>query len=556
MAANSFLDSLTSPRLDRVPKDTKYPVTDLIQTLLLTAAYEVCSEGYTRNTLSSYLFVSTARDLRDKIHELILDVNSGQGDLWTKFKKYTSLIDPLESALHNFIHVAEKESGVQDRKDFRSLDNYLDWIQNWETNRNLIRSAFISARGLTKGLDIQQNPSLDINQITRQDDRAYFSSLHETEKFKTFRSSLKNRDVLLITGTVLTDFQNLEQGLWDRADEVISLWTVKYAMIINTIVELATKDSPPDDKFKLMAQNTTDLWKAAVALRKSLREAINDTSKATAIQPQWDTLIEALKINVFSELQYEQAGSRVSLPNYIEILALVQDIRRPFHQQAVATAGLFHLLATEFQKEKHQNNLHLLHALKDGIQAIQDALVKSRDILKDMIDIMSLSDDQKQTIDNEFRDAEKEVEGCFTKFQEQLAREDFDSWKQEMKKAKDTDATQTQKWKDFQRRQVLDMGFIFLAQILMTFTCNIQKHAGKPSSEKQVTIEVAIKNAKTQERYTIDSALPLSALLWMIAKKDSKVMTNPLFKDPSKKKIFSMDTIVNEVGGAVILDFS
>jgi hypothetical protein len=218
MAANSFLDSLTSPRLDRVPKDTKYPVTDLIQTLLLTAAYEVCSEGYTRNTLSSYLFVSTARDLRDKIHELILDVNSGQGDLWTKFKKYTSLIDPLErcvadpifkdnhiiklldSALHNFIHVAEKESGVQDRKDFRSLDNYLDWIQNWETNRNLIRSAFISARGLTKGLDIQviSQPSVpDTRPETICQSKIHRWTLTRSlgrMTGRTFRASMKRRN--------------------------------------------------------------------------------------------------------------------------------------------------------------------------------------------------------------------------------------------------------------------------------------------------------------------------------------------------------------------------
>lgn len=94
MPGISLLDSLILPRDNHVAEVT-YPLTELIELLLKTAGYEVCSPDYKRYCLSSYLFVSRARDIRDHIHKIIAQ-DTSETDLWDNFDTYTSLIGSVE----------------------------------------------------------------------------------------------------------------------------------------------------------------------------------------------------------------------------------------------------------------------------------------------------------------------------------------------------------------------------------------------------------------------------------------------------------------------------
>lgn len=94
-ASESFdiFDTLTNLK----PNAKVYEATELIGSLVKVVGYHVCSTSYQRNTQSSYLFLSSARDTWQRINDLIAQVETEAK--WESYDEYTGLIDPLEGSV-------------------------------------------------------------------------------------------------------------------------------------------------------------------------------------------------------------------------------------------------------------------------------------------------------------------------------------------------------------------------------------------------------------------------------------------------------------------------
>ncbi|KAE9391570.1 hypothetical protein BT96DRAFT_945265 [Gymnopus androsaceus JB14] len=532
MPGISLLDSLILPRDNHVAEVT-YPLTELIELLLKTAGYEVCSPDYKRYCLSSYLFVSRARDIRDHIHKIIAQ-DTTETDLWDNFDTYTSLIGSVENCLYDFFEVAGTEwSASKETYEYTRISQYEEWIIEWEKNRASIFKVLENIMAIK--VNLKFIASIDPDLTRRQDDRNYFRTLYTFKSFKGFETSLRTQKIREKSKRIVNNLKKLDTVLWSKGNDATIVWAIKYAMILTALFELATKDSAlPDVKqFKQVARTSNDLWdavdagvvaKITVRLGEAVAAAVNDVKTVGHISSKWQAVIAELKKTI-----------SIPTPNYGEVIELVKHIRRPFQAQAIALVKLCHLLANESGKEENQANLELHQNLKDIVDSLKDTLTKCRALITS---ISSLPEESKRTIEHEFHQSVTEIESCVSHFK--LSSEELKSWTTKMEEAKHTDAAQMKKWETF----------------------NQGKHCRDPpkdTSQSQRDIKVTLPDRSNPRKYTMASNLQLAALLWTVAREHTAALaanSNPVFKDLKGQKTFTMDVLIKEVPGELYLDLA
>ncbi|KAJ7441282.1 hypothetical protein B0H11DRAFT_2351022 [Mycena galericulata] len=112
-----------------------YPVTAILRELLGVVALDACQT--TRNVHSTYLVVSRARDVCEKIHTLA--ATAGDGDSLDNFKAYSRMITSLEGILLDFEPLSWKESNAETLPTAETIKEDLQFIDDWRDNRTALR---------------------------------------------------------------------------------------------------------------------------------------------------------------------------------------------------------------------------------------------------------------------------------------------------------------------------------------------------------------------------------------------------------------------------------
>ncbi|KAF5372247.1 hypothetical protein D9758_004987 [Tetrapyrgos nigripes] len=505
----------------------EYPVAELIKKLIETTGYEVCSPSYPRFTLSSYQFISQARDIRDRINQLCnkVETSNVNEDSWTSFEEYSDLIDPTEDVLFRFLLAAEKESNV-DSTSFSTMKEYRTWSDEWEGNRMIIDHAL---QDLFK-LRPTSTTEAHIKSLKRQDDKAYTQylirrmdkALRELrEKNFTPQDAISKH-----APEILTTWSDVDRLIWEKPDveDTNVIWNTKTIKLLIGAFEVAARD-----KYSKMSQELKkpDVVKKLVDLGKSIKDLVEKKKTPEEVQKGFDGFV------------VDDNHSTPRKVNYGDLVPLAHDIRRPFFGQAAMLLKFFKLLVDRAD----QSNVELVNHLSDVMEVLRKALEDSKQAVTTLA--TDISQERKQQVDNQFMEAEIQLKG-FSSKRLRLPDTERIAWEDKIKKARETDANHMKRLRNL----------------------NTTKTAPAPDApEKMVTINITVKQPgkpgsqrpKREFTCTINGGMRMTTFLWHISANHltdkGEVMINPVFKS-AKGQTIDMDQEVKNVDKDLILELS
>ncbi|KAF9062612.1 hypothetical protein BDP27DRAFT_1368723 [Rhodocollybia butyracea] len=519
----SLFKTLTS---SKAPQD--YPVAELIKRLLLVVGHEICSPLYSRNILSSYQVVSTARDILDHIQQITIAEDSSESDAWASFEQYIELIEPTETRVPSIIlllellPVAEKETSRQhEPDDSNGVDGYVAWVGNWQTTRDAVKTALT---GLTNIITAQHDdflraqnsslPQLDIQTLRQQDDKSYIQTLFIPDELAQFRRSQK---VGTLPSEILKSFKRIDIR-YDNETTVV--WYTKLAMMLNAIYRLASKkiSGGQDDAVPIFQRRLTNIpkiWTSAKDLVDAVQQlVVNEKLEVSHVELKWKALVDALK-----EI------SPITPPNYAEIVKLIRDIRRPFYGQAVALVKLFRVLATHFGRKENCTNPEMLSSLQAAMEELKKSLESASTKIATAIMATDLPDDTRAEIEAQFGQAEKVLEECFESFKPES--EELTKWQTQISQAKAADKKRVEEFKTrIQSKTYVDS-------------------PGSDSTTIEVLVQQSANANPSSFTYTVKTDMRMSALLWRVAQDNPQAIAKATFKSLQEpKKVIGMDAQV------------
>ncbi|KAF9060604.1 hypothetical protein BDP27DRAFT_1370381 [Rhodocollybia butyracea] len=493
----SLFKTLTS---SKAPQD--YPVAELIKRLLLVVGHEICSPLYSRNILSSYQVVSTARDILDHIQQITIAEDSSESDAWASFEQYIELIEPTETRVPSIIlllellPVAEKETSRQhEPDDSNGVDGYVAWVGNWQTTRDAVKTALT---GLTNIITAQHDdflraqnsslPQLDIQTLRQQDDKSYIQTLFIPDELAQFRRSQK---VGTLPSEILKSFKRIDIR-YDNETTVV--WYTKLAMMLNAVYRLASKkiSGGQDDAVPIFQRRLT---------KHTENLDLSEGLEVSYVELKWKALVDALK-----EI------SPITPPNYAEIVKLIRDIRRPFYGQAVALVKLFRVLATHFGRKENCTNPEMLSSLQAAMEELKKSLESASTKIATAIMATDLPDDTRAEIEAQFGQAEKPESEELTKWQTQISQ------------AKAADKKRVEEFKTrIQSKTYVDS-------------------PGSDSTTIEVLVQQSANANPSSFTYTVKTDMRMSALLWRVAQDNPQAIAKATFKSfQEPKKVIGMD---------------
>ncbi|KAJ7167037.1 hypothetical protein C8R46DRAFT_1095836 [Mycena filopes] len=326
----SLFDELTHQTHDG------FPVTALLTQLLQIVAHDACLAK--RNLHSLYWTVSSVRDLCDETNALIASADTG--DSWEAFNRYTGMILFLEEILLDFSAIVERESTSSNLPGQNTIQNDLDFIDAWRTNRKDLRliTKKLSESGYVN--NDASSTSATLAAIKKHDDDTYFNFV------KRGIASGAPNDVYEKLDAIQTAITLVPEGL---PDDVV-VYLIQTAMVVEILA--SARD----------ATLTTRL-DAAVTWEKIGRflDLVELHAKDVSLSP------EALA-RAWAELYaYLTNGVAIRLPGtYPALRALVAQIRRPYYAQSLALISGCVQLVPIFNAQKNQEMLTPLTAALDA----------------------------------------------------------------------------------------------------------------------------------------------------------------------------------------------
>ncbi|THU77498.1 hypothetical protein K435DRAFT_877767 [Dendrothele bispora CBS 962.96] len=500
----SLYKGITSPRNDGVEE---YPVSELIKTLIHYAGVEVCSPTFQRFPLSSYEFISAARDTRDEINSLVTKVDSSSEDdeAWNCFERYTGLIDPTEDALLKFLDIVEKESrwlSPGDDGAFASVEDYQAWISQWADNR----------MGLYRCLSqlVVQNktkPSEDyINSLLRQDTKAFMQYLYRRIEVALEDMKRNGKKVPPEASNALGSFRGMIEEFGSQpfngptADRATGLAFFKTKKI----------EHARDNGYEL----PSTFFETVKTLIGAITDLIRDKDKDSHV---FD--------DQFGELRDQHKKDKLPPAavdlKIVELLRLVRGVHRPFYGRAVTLIRLFrekkHVLESKGPESEHNKVYEL----------VKTAITESASSIRSLPSL-DIPEDQKASLKNKFSSAEQRITS-------KLDNKSCTDWQGKIKKAQEMDENHMKRFRETAPSE-------------------------HPQHMKTITVTVLRGKTKINEfDCQMNTDMRMTTFLWHIAtncmKDRDQVMKNPIFKNNSGK-VIDMDLDLKDpiVGQKVTLE--
>ncbi|KAG8790805.1 hypothetical protein FRC12_010978 [Ceratobasidium sp. 428] len=360
MPATALFADWTSP-------PQTFPATLLIEHLVRLHAADVCR--FRRNTQASYRFVDTARDLVDKINELINKIEEEAG--WDDFEKYIQAIDRLEEILLEYEESEDLNEDV-DLLDSSSVDNFTNFIARWEKNRGTIRKRVEKLRGekeFSNLLDPSQKDKADLDAAYKHDDRTLLSQLVAGIKADLATEKIAPefpKQMFRLLGEISHGAGEIEKR-FKATTSISANWDVlaiKSLMAVYGLIKLGrNEDISSDTRRHLKLQQP---WMTAKNLLNELLFCIApDKAKGKAEQLYKDFLAEFL------------GRSQGNLPeSYKQLIKMVAKIGRSYHAQSLLLVTLCRELAESYLAKQEKSDKHYLllqFAFDQTLAALQES---------------------------------------------------------------------------------------------------------------------------------------------------------------------------------------
>ncbi|THU96142.1 hypothetical protein K435DRAFT_858835 [Dendrothele bispora CBS 962.96] len=509
----SLYTGITSSR-DSAVED--YPVSELIKTLIHYAGVEICSPTFQRFTLSSYEFISTARDTRDEINKLVakVDSSSSEEDVWDDFDRYTGLIDPTEDALLKFLEIVEKESrwlSLNDDGAFASMENYQSWIKQWADNRMGLCRCLIQ---LTEHIEPQRSEDY-VDSLLKQDTKAFMQYLRRRIKdaFKDITNAGKT--VPPEGFKALESYENMINEFGRRPFNGETADRAAGAALVGSckIDDARAKgyELPPT-----FFENLQTVFRAITDLLQK-----KDNASLTKV----DEKIQGFRTDHITG----KSGPIVDL-GIIELLRLVRGVHRPFYGRASTLVKLFKEKAYVLGSKGPGSEYNKVHEL------VRTTITDSASSIRSLS--LDIPEDQKASLKSKFNTAEQRITS-------KLDKKSCGEWQEKIKKAQELDESHMKRFREAAKAY---------SQKAWHFPFY------HPQNMKSIAVTV-LRDKKNIKEFDcqMNTDMRMTTFLWHIAtncmKDRDQVMKNPIFKNNSGK-VIDMDLDLKDpiVGQKVILE--
>ncbi|TFY70606.1 hypothetical protein EVG20_g2402 [Dentipellis fragilis] len=476
----------------------EYPATELATELLRLAARDVSS--FQRNSQIAYRTVSASRDIRNKINELIKDVETTND--WGTWDKYSAAIDPLEQILYKIINITYDESS-QYLPHTTSVDECLTDVTKWKKNRKDLRdifgSLFTDTELKVRAVSLASDAPADKDIASKHDDTSLLSAiyLHFSSIFEgNFTKETKAKKLL---NTIKDSLGNVRTKLKTAAynPEFFELGVASGMLVYGALGIATNKTVQKSWKQHLVS---SEVWNSAKSLLEEI-DAVIGTGNLTLSGVQ-------TKYNAFEALLKKLPG--LKLPeNYNELPKQGGKVRRPYRERAYAFMAICRVLANKFNETADRTYDHL-DPLENAIADTLVALKAAADAVVNLqsIDVTKIESDN---VNDAFVAAKTKIEECFKKLNMESA------WSTEYQKltaAVEKDKKRVEEWNTYLGGK---HERVETKTAAVTVTLTICTHTGGQTANGQGGSKACIHGGGSVLRtstHNITSTDRLSALLW------------------------------------------
>ncbi|KAG8796625.1 hypothetical protein FRC12_013617 [Ceratobasidium sp. 428] len=349
------------------------PVTDVVDHLVRLIGAEVCT--FKRNTHVSYQFVDTARNLVNKINDLISLVETNPDSNESAFELWINAIGPLEEILLAF----KANDDLSQDEEILSPESVKLQINLWSENRKDIRDALkkINQEEHLKGLGVlPENNNPDLQAAYMHDDRSYLNDLVIKTKNRLTKGKLSafpdkqhnglreiSKGVSEI-GASFSQANSLPEG-----SEVV---VIQSMMAVYGFLELGSNPQ---------VSPKTQTYLISKAVCQEARSLVDDVIELCKGKKKLNE-VEA-KYEAFLQLLMDEAGEEVPT-SYYELMKQVAKIGCSYHTQSLLLVTFCRELVKHYQSLKDKKNAR--HYV-----VIQNACDKTLDVLKDTTEKLTTS---------------------------------------------------------------------------------------------------------------------------------------------------------------------
>ncbi|KAJ6541326.1 hypothetical protein B0H19DRAFT_1268345 [Mycena capillaripes] len=252
-----------------------YPVTGLLRELLGIVALDACRTK--RNVHSTYLVVSHARDVCEKIHTLA--ATAGDTDSLDDFKAYTRMITSLEGILLGFEPLSWTESNAETLPTAETVKKDLKFIDAWKDNRMALRRIVMQLQENFK----DDSPSeAEIKATYKHDDGALLITLSESLADVTETLSGIAKDNVCKIRKQLDAIQAAFVVTPDNVPDDVVVYAIQTAMAIEIVA--SARDSQMSPRREL-----PEMWTKATSLvDRVLNHSKNASLPLNPLRQAWD----------------------------------------------------------------------------------------------------------------------------------------------------------------------------------------------------------------------------------------------------------------------------
>ncbi|KAG8777154.1 hypothetical protein FRC12_000520 [Ceratobasidium sp. 428] len=349
------------------------PVTDVVDRLVRLIGAEVCT--FKRNTHVSYQFVDTARNLVNKINDLISLVETNPENNEGAFELWCNAIEPLEDILLAF----KAGDDLSQDEEILNTDSVKLQINLWRENRKHTRDAlkkFNQEEDLKKlGVLPEENDS-DLWDACIHDDRSYINDLLikiesclTQDKLSVFPDKQHNWLLEISKGvSEIAVLFSQADGLPEGSEVVV----IQSMMAVYGFLELGSNPQ---------VSPKTQTYLISKAVCREARLLVDDVIELCKGKKKLNE-VEA-KYEAFLQLLVGEAGEEVPT-SYYELMKQVAKIGCSYHTQSLLLVAFCRELVKHYQSL--QNGKSARHYV-----VIQNACDRTLDLLKDTAENLTKS---------------------------------------------------------------------------------------------------------------------------------------------------------------------
>ncbi|KAF8999765.1 hypothetical protein BDQ17DRAFT_731237 [Cyathus striatus] len=406
-------------------------------TELLRVLLQYLNSEFTRNAIrnvhSSLRIVTTADQLNADIQALINSVDSetDYNTAWLLFQKYSSAIEPLESALLELSFAEDDKALLGHLPPSDNITHGVTFIERWVTHRDLIASVL---RGLVVDNLKAVSPELynkfnqEVLADRKHDDRNTMSELS-----KSISSSIladKNvvqrpagaKSITSIKSTIQRISVSLSNAQANFSDDLRAL-AIRTAMLICAAFSILCNPHAPVDVKKRLRE-THEIWASMTSLLQGISQHLANANapSISSLEKDWERLKELL-------LGDEAVNF---LPDLLKLIKAVANARRPFFGRAVVFVQICQVLCDHY--DKVGENAADPESLKGIIQGGSEVLQAVSDVVKD-VKAFGIDAADYSSIEQKFESITANMGDCF----KQYDMKDWEKYEARMKFAAEQD---------------------------------------------------------------------------------------------------------------------